>query len=161
MAAHPPFHSKDYSAKAGQKLTILLVDDEQILSEMMADALEQFGFRVLTASDGKEALAIYAGHSNEITLIISDCAMPNLGGWELMNKLRKTFPALPVILTSGYDGYSPENRSDGVQPDAFLLKPFPLSQLFDTIHQVLLGANSQQSRQPDSKNVPDSIGTVR
>jgi CheY-like chemotaxis protein len=82
--------------------TVLVVDDENIVLEAHKKALEAFGFTVLIARDGVEAVEVFRQHEAEIRLVLSDLSMPRMDGWETLSALRKIAPGLPVILCSGY-----------------------------------------------------------
>jgi two-component system, cell cycle sensor histidine kinase and response regulator CckA len=81
--------------------TVLFVDDEIALQKVTVAILKRYGFSVLTASDGIEALDAYTAHAGEIQLVICDICMPRMDGWETMEALRKLSPDLPIIVASG------------------------------------------------------------
>jgi predicted ATPase/signal transduction histidine kinase/CheY-like chemotaxis protein len=117
--------------------TVLLVEDDARLREMTTFALVQFGFTVLQARDGVEAVEVFGQHSDEISCLFSDLTMPRMGGWETISALRAIRRDLPVVLASGYDegivmaGEHPE------LPDFFLNKPYDLNKLRDTIRLAM------------------------
>jgi CheY-like chemotaxis protein len=118
-------------------VTILLVEDDKRLREMTTFALVQFGFTVLQARDGVEAVEVFGQHRDEISCLLSDLTMPRMGGWETISALRAIRHDLPVVLASGYDegivmaGEHPE------LPDFFLNKPYDLNKLRDTIRLAM------------------------
>lgn len=79
--------------------SILVIDDNGPLLEMMTTALRLQGYHVLAASDGKTGLRLLAGH--QVDLVITDIVMPDQDGIETMMILRKSHPALPIIAISG------------------------------------------------------------
>jgi len=81
---------------------ILLVEDEEQVRILAARILERLGYTVLQARDGQDALAVAEGTSLPIALVVSDVVMPRLGGPALCAELRARWPALPVLLVSGY-----------------------------------------------------------
>lgn len=99
--------------------TVLLVEDEQIVREMLCKTLILGGYSVLIASEGNEALRLAAEHLGEIDLLFTDMVMPHMGGRELAARLRATRPNLRVLFMSGY---TDEVRTDG--DGAFISKPF-------------------------------------
>jgi CheY-like chemotaxis protein len=99
--------------------------------------LESFGFSVMKAKDGVEALGIFGQHQSEIKLVISDLTMPRMDGWETLTALRKLQPGIPVILASGYDKAHVMAGDHPELPQAFLGKPYKLKELGDAIGQVL------------------------
>ncbi len=82
--------------------TILVVDDEILLLTMAETILSDFGYKVLTASNGQKALQILGQPGTKVDLVITDLVMPGMGGRELIEKIRQTEPALPLLCTSGY-----------------------------------------------------------
>jgi two-component system cell cycle sensor histidine kinase/response regulator CckA len=82
--------------------TVLLVDDEETIRTLGARMLSRLGFVVLTAGDGREALALYAQHRGEIVLVLLDLTMPHMDGEETLHGLRALDPEVRVIMSSGY-----------------------------------------------------------
>jgi CheY-like chemotaxis protein len=95
---------------------ILVVDDESAIREIGKEALRTFGYRVLTANDGTEALALFAQHRNEVHCVITDMMMPFMDGPATIRALRKLAPDLKIIATSGLkaDGKAAEAAQLGV-----------------------------------------------
>jgi len=122
------------SGSAGE--TILLVEDEPLIRELSRDMLERQGYRVILASNAKEAEQI-GGNAGSFDLLITDAVMPNITGAELARRLRTSHPGLKVLFISGYADEPPErdeNRTDGA---AFLQKPFSADSLGRKIRQML------------------------
>jgi|1186.fasta_scaffold260767_2 two-component system cell cycle sensor histidine kinase/response regulator CckA len=111
--------------------TILLVDDEEMLRHVMTRALEGYGFRVITASDGVAAWELLQANSQAITAIVTDVRMPRMDGQELAERVATLPNAPPVLFISGY----PRGNIPYDQP--FLSKPFQADQLVDSIAAVL------------------------
>jgi CheY-like chemotaxis protein len=82
--------------------TALVVEDEDPIRRVAQRVLERFGFKVLTAADGLEALHLFREHEAEIVLIVTDVVMPRMGGRALYETLRGAGKTVPVIFTSGY-----------------------------------------------------------
>ncbi|WP_005037676.1 PAS domain S-box protein [Holophaga foetida] len=126
------------SIRAGRSHgTLLLVDDDVPLLETTSDLLKMMGFSVLSAKDGVEALDEFRAHRDEIRCVITDLTMPRLDGWGTLSALRQLDPALPVILTSGYDRAQVMAREHPDRPQAFLGKPFSLKQLQEAVAAAL------------------------
>jgi CheY-like chemotaxis protein len=104
--------------------TILLVEDESAVRALAKRILTQNGYRVLEASDGAIALRIAAGHVGEIDLVLTDVAMPNLGGRGMVEELRELSPGMRVLFMSGYprEEIFPDKAVAGDTP--YLQKPF-------------------------------------
>ena len=117
--------------------TVLLVEDEEMLRDMAATMLESFGFSVLQAKDGVEALAVFGQHQSEIKFVLTDLTMPRMGGWETLAALRNLQPNIPVILSSGYDKARVMEGNHPELPHAFLGKPYNLAEMRDAIRQTL------------------------
>ena len=116
--------------------TILLVDDEESLRNVVVDLLSQLGYRVLSAADGPEALALAEEYSGKIDLLLTDVVMDPLSGPALAEKLARLRPEMKVIFISGYaDSLAP----DGVlKPGTVLVnKPFTIKVLSARLREVL------------------------
>lgn len=116
---------------------ILVVDDESAIRQIASTTLEAFGYRVLTANDGAEAIALFAQHCNEIKAVMTDLMMPLMDGLALIRALRKIAPNIPIIASSGLASHSrtAEVSNEGAQ--AFLPKPYSASLLLQTLARVL------------------------
>jgi CheY-like chemotaxis protein/two-component sensor histidine kinase len=115
--------------------TILLVEDDVAVRTLATRVLERLGCRVLTATNGREALEI-ADANPDIDLVLSDVVMPEMSGGELVDRLRAAHPDMKVVLTSGYSeaDLQGEVRQRGA---AFLAKPFTPESLQRVIADVL------------------------
>lgn len=113
--------------------TVLLVDDEAAVREVARQALETFGYRVLSAADGAEALAVHERHAEEIALVLTDMTMPVMDGATLVAQLAKRAPHLPVIVTSGVGAAGAEFPS----VRAFLPKPASAAALIGAVREAL------------------------
>jgi DNA-binding response OmpR family regulator len=115
--------------------TILVVDDERSIRELNASVLIGSGYKVVTAVDGADALAVLEVESFD--LLITDQKMPKVTGVELIQKLRSEEMNLPVILASGTMPTEELNRHPGLKIDAMLTKPFTVEELLNTVKNVL------------------------
>jgi CheY-like chemotaxis protein len=113
--------------------TILLVEDEQLLRELVAEMLGSLGYRVLSAASGNQAVAISETYPGEIHALISDVLMPELHGTSLAETLRRQRPSLKVLFVTG-DINEMENLPANV---ARLSKPFTLKMLAKNIRELL------------------------
>ena len=118
--------------------TILVVDDETGIRELVLKILRRHGYQVLEAANGEEALAICREHSGAIDLLITDVLMPRMGGPELVDRLQKQGFNPKVLYVSGYTGdaniHAAKNFPAGT---AFLEKPFTLVVLLEKVREVL------------------------
>jgi CheY-like chemotaxis protein len=121
----------------GQALsgTILLVEDEASVRSLARRILTQKGYRVLEASDGAVALRVAAGHVGEIDLVLTDVAMPVLGGRGLVEELRELSPGIRVLFMSGYP--REEVFPDVSNQTPYLQKPFTSETLIAEVSSAL------------------------
>jgi hypothetical protein len=121
---------------------ILVVDDEAAVREISRQILESYGYRVATASDGTEAVAIYAEKKGEIQAVITDMVMPYMDGVATARALRRINPEVKIIATSGLatNGQSKKMKDLGIQE--FLAKPYTADTLLETLRRVLDAAPS-------------------
>lgn len=82
--------------------TILVVEDEAMLLELVASLLESKGYSVLTAMDGAEAIDVYAKHKDSIALVLTDLGLPKVDGWDAFQRMKEINPDVNVIFASGY-----------------------------------------------------------
>jgi PAS domain S-box-containing protein len=82
--------------------TVLLVDDDAAVRHLGQSVLEKYGYRVLTAEDGGQALDVYRRGQERVDLVILDMTMPRLSGLDTLHQLRETDPGVRVLFTSGY-----------------------------------------------------------
>jgi CheY-like chemotaxis protein len=106
--------------------TILLVDDEAVVLDVTAAMLRRLGYTVLTARSGREAVESYTEHADRISAVVLDMIMPEMGGGEVFDQLKRINPSVKVLLASGYSmqGQAREIMNRGC--DGFLQKPFTL-----------------------------------
>jgi two-component system, cell cycle sensor histidine kinase and response regulator CckA len=115
---------------------ILLVEDEAAIRNASAEFLRLCGYRVLTASNGRDALGV-ARNNPEIRIIVTDVVMPQMSGGQLVQEVRPLLPHSRALFVSGYPGKTVEEHRV-VQEDAnFLQKPFSLKQLGHKVREVL------------------------
>ena len=117
--------------------TVLLVEDEDAVRSFAARALGQRGYRVLEATTGAEALAVFAGHHGDVDLVVSDVVMPEMDGPTLCEQLRRERPDLKVIFISGYAEDSFRQHLAANEDFMFLQKPFDLKQLAAAVKAAL------------------------
>ncbi len=117
--------------------TVLLVEDENIVRDMCARALDELGYKVLQASNGEDAIALSQGYGGRIDLLMTDVVMPGMNGGELAKQLIPHRPGMKVLFTSGYTEDVIVHH--GVLDDevSFLGKPYSPSALAKKIREVL------------------------
>jgi two-component system cell cycle sensor histidine kinase/response regulator CckA len=121
----------------GQGETILVVEDSTVTRQARVEGLELLGYRVLQATNGWEALAVFRRHADEIALVVSDLVMPGMGGQALFHALREQDPTLKVVMLSGHplEQEMEDLRAQGLS--AWLPKPPDLRQLSRALAQAL------------------------
>ena len=110
----------------GEGLCVLVVEDNEQVGEFAVQALKELGYDVRLAPDGASALDLLAEHGSGFDIIFSDVVMPGMSGLELGQEVRRLFPAIPVILTSGYSHVLAQNGHHGFE---LLHKPYSIEQL--------------------------------
>ena len=117
--------------------TVLLVDDEVVIINVVTPILEGMGYNVLIARCGEEAIEVYKKNGQQIDLVLLDMAMPAMGGSETYDSLKEVDPDVKVLLTSGYsiDGQATAILERGC--DGFIEKPFTINELSQKLRGVL------------------------
>jgi PAS domain S-box-containing protein len=121
----------------GKGELLLVVDDEAVLLQMTRLVLTKAGYRVLTAANGAEAVAVYSQQSEAIQLVLLDMIMPVMGGMQAIQALRRLNPAVKVIAFSGL--YAGAANDEGVVAgaQAVLPKPYAVSALLTAVRSLL------------------------
>ncbi len=125
------------SLPQGQNELILIVDDEEAVLSMAKLILESNGYRVLTASGGIEALALYSEKRAQIDLVATDLNMPYLSGLETIAKLKKLNPNVKTIVFTGADLAQEPSMAGRLAKYSCLKKPFNIALLLNTLRQIL------------------------
>lgn len=117
---------------------LLIVDDEKPILQVARALLQGYGYRVLTAGDAPEALAIFALRKNEIRLVLTDLAMPLMDGLALIRTLQKMKPKVRIIASTGQGGREQHALElEGLNVCACLTKPYNKNKLLKTLHEAL------------------------
>jgi two-component system, cell cycle sensor histidine kinase and response regulator CckA len=117
--------------------TVLLVEDEESVRQLVRDTLEARGYKVVEAEDGEVGLAAANRYEGKIDLVITDVVMPGLSGRELVERLAKTRPETKVLYLSGYTEDAVISEGTLESGTAFLQKPFTLQNLSKKVREVL------------------------
>jgi len=115
--------------------TVLLVDDEETIRGVGTEMLKELGFSVITAGDGREAIAVFR-QTPGIAFVILDLTMPHMDGEQCFRELRQLKPDIKVIMSSGYNEQEVTQKFAGKGPDAFVQKPYRLSMLMEAIRKI-------------------------
>ena len=118
---------------------ILLVDDEKILRDVGRELLEDLGYTVYLAENGEDAIAVFAAHRNEISVVILDIIMPKMGGKEAFQQLKERAPELKVLFCSGFSSADTNAELTQLGADGFIHKPYNRSGLSRAVAEVMEG----------------------
>lgn len=123
----------------GNNELVLLVDDEAAVREITRQTLEAYGYRVLLAADGAEAVSVYAKQQNEIALVLTDMRMPVMDGSTTIQVLMKMNPDVCIIAASGINSNNGVARSAGAGVRQFLPKPYTAETILRALYHALHG----------------------
>jgi len=123
--------------------TILVIDDEPVIRELASDILEDCGYSVITASDGSEAVEVFAVRHESIDLVLLDLTMPGMNGIETFAELRKIDPDARVLMSSGFVHDERIGRAASTGAAGFIHKPYTLEKLSEMVHGILSNKNSE------------------
>lgn len=122
----------------GQARKILFIDDEFFVRAVGEGILKHHGYSVICATNGREGMDLLETRANEIDLIITDLTMPVMSGKEVFKEVRRLYPKIPVLVSSGYtvdpDTFTAET---GSRPDAFVSKPFAMEDMLRNVESCL------------------------
>lgn len=114
--------------------TILVVDDETMVMELARDILQRFGYTVLMAHNGEQAMELYRQRSNEIAAILLDMVMPGMDGREVFHGLRTINANAKVIISSGYDSEGDDLLNLGAA--GYVQKPYRITELIQVVREA-------------------------
>jgi PAS domain S-box-containing protein len=131
--------------------TVLVADDDVTVRGLARHMLELAGLRVLAAADGREALALFREHQDEVRLVVLDMTMPHLDGEACFRALREIAPDVPVILTSGYSEQEVVARFEGTPLAGFVQKPYKIADLLGKVETALAESDRRKEAAPTSR----------
>jgi signal transduction histidine kinase/ActR/RegA family two-component response regulator len=117
--------------------TILLVEDDRVVRPLVTEILETYGYAVLPAADGREAIEIAGQQAGSIDLLLTDIVMPGMNGRELANTLTAEYPALKVVFTSGYPADATVRKGLSETGVAFIEKPYLPEDLARIVRRIV------------------------
>ncbi|MEO8168292.1 MAG: response regulator, partial [bacterium] len=115
--------------------TILVVEDEEMLLELVKNLLQGQGYVVLTAINGEEALDIYSKHNEEIGLVLTDLGLPKIDGWEAFQRMKEINPAVKVIFASGYIDPTLRTNLMGAGAKGLVQKPYMPEEILNRVRE--------------------------
>ncbi len=116
---------------------VLVIDDDQTVRDFVKNVLGRFGYKVLSAVDGLEGMAVFSEHLENIDLILLDLTMPNMDGKETYARMREKRPDIATVLMSGYNEQDATQQFVGKGLAGFLAKPFLVADLMDMVQSAL------------------------
>jgi PAS domain S-box-containing protein len=119
--------------------TVLVVDDDSVVRSLTQQMLEEAGFEVLTAADGREAVDAFRASPATIDVVLLDMTMPRLDGEAAFIELRNVRPDVRVVVSSGYSEQDAMDRFRGPRPAGYLQKPYRMTELVETVCSVFAG----------------------
>ncbi len=126
-----------HPATGSDQKTILIVEDNKALRDAFCDILEAAKYRVVSASDGREALTLFYEQTRSVELLITDINMPEMDGIALAEKLRQKDAGLKVLLMSGQNPAESGHASPHIPIDGWLQKPVGLKDFLRAVNELL------------------------
>jgi len=143
-----PPEEKAYDAPVST--TVLVVEDERTVRELVVDILEAEGYKVLSAEDAEQALILAKSHDGPIHLVVTDIVMPHVSGSELAAELLRLRPDMRIIFMSGYSDREIVRRTQSGAPANFVAKPFTPEELQRKVREVLKDSSKDLDLPPEN-----------
>lgn len=131
----PPASNRELPCGDGE--LVLVVDDEHAIRELAGTMLERFGYRVLVAAEGQEAIMLFEARRDEIAVVLTDLMMPVMDGYAVIDRLLELRPELPIIASTGLNTPGAADRSFARGAVRCLAKPYGTERLLKIIREVL------------------------
>ncbi len=116
--------------------TVLVVEDQAPVRDLARMILERSGLTVLTAEDGRQAVAVFTKYVRDVHAVLLDLSMPGMDGVEVLQYMTGLAPEIRVVLCSGYNEQDVNARLDGLRPAGFLRKPYHPSELLERLRAI-------------------------
>ena len=129
--------SQQGSMPRGKGETVLVIDDENSILTITSKTLQSFGYKVLTATDGADGMAVYLEHKAEIDVVLTDMMMPIMDGPATIHALTRIDPNLKIIAASGLNTHGEITKVTGMGIRHFLTKPYTATTLLKTLRAIL------------------------
>jgi CheY-like chemotaxis protein len=113
------------------------VDDEEIIIDVCGEILKELGYDVIVTTSGKQAVDIYREQWQTIDLVILDMVMPEMGGIEVFNTLRKIHSNTRILISSGFSLEDQAEEMMNLDCDGFIQKPFNIMELSEKIGRLI------------------------
>ncbi len=118
-------------------LKALVIDDEQALREIICEVLKHMQIETVPVDSGRKAIEFCETDARDINLIFLDVNMPGMDGLETYKQIRAHVPGHPIVFMSGYDAREEVDALKPEAPHTFLKKPFSMSQLMQTVREII------------------------
>jgi len=125
----------------GHGEVILVVDDEQSILRVTKMILEDKGYRVLAAHDGREAIGIFTQEMNAIRAVLTDMSLPFMDGIALIRHLKEMNPTMPFIASTGQSEHAHARELEKLGVQGLLTKPYDTQKLLEALHEALAPKN--------------------
>jgi len=125
---------------------ILFIDDEKALVDLGKQMLERLGYEATTRTSSLEALELFRNNPDQFDLVITDMTMPKMTGDKLAEELMKIRPDIPIIICTGFSERISEEKAKGIGIKAFVMKPFVMRDMANTVRKVLEGEKRNRLR---------------
>lgn len=132
--------------------TILVVDDEQRMRNLIKDFLQQKDYKILQAKDGEEALKIFKEEEDTLSLIILDVMMPKLDGWSVLRQIRQT-SQIPIIMLTARGEEQDELFGFELGVDEYISKPFSPKILVARVEAILRRGKIEEKEEQDNSGI--------
>ena len=126
-----------------QHKRILVIDDNELMRIVVSDSLSRFGYEVVTARDGGEGYELLL--QNRFDLVITDCQMPKIDGWHLVDLIKECRPYTPVLMITGQSRNEIVEKMTTGQVDFLMFKPFEMEELHQIVQSFLVNNSSESN----------------
>jgi DNA-binding NtrC family response regulator len=138
--------------------SILVVDDEEALRDLVCGILGEAGYSVQTAGDGQEALSVYTRYQESIGAVLLDLNLPKMSGRDVLKRIQQVNPHVKVIVTSGYPAECSASDTSGSCANAFLPKPYTVDAVLRAVRNALVDNMDTQFDTGCSATMPSLLG---
>jgi DNA-binding NtrC family response regulator len=142
---------KQLSNTLGPQKRILVVDDNEHIRVSLSDSLSIFGYEVVTASDGVKGYELLL--QNRFDLVITDCQIPEIDGWHLVDLIKERRPYTPVLMITGQSREEILEKMTTGQVDFLMFKPFRMEELHHIVQSFLVNNSSERNTTKICKDV--------
>ncbi len=134
-------HERSTEPVSGGNETVLVIEDEEMLRELLESILTSNGYNVVTAGDGESGVETFRINNNRIAVVMSDLGLPRLSGQEVVGKIKKINPSAKVIVASGYIAPDARAQLEGLRVKAFIQKPYMKQEVLNAVRNAIDSAD--------------------